>query len=185
MNAKADRLKALVMCYWRFTKSCPMVAYEASNADVMAINPSGKIIETEVKTSIADLRRDIKKGKHYRLTHPERFPGALYIPECHYFYFATAPELCEQALPIIRELYPYAGYLVVRDVKVIDYYHRDITAYSPNVVVAKKAMRIKRPKMGKSEFLRLVKAQSGKLCCLSLEATAGKRLFSAGCGGDS
>lgn len=147
-----------------------MVANEACDADVMAINLSGMIIETEVKTSIADLRRDIGKFKHYRFTHPEKYTHN-YFPECHYFYFATPPELREKALPIINERYPYAGYLVVHDSKLESYEQQDISAYSPDVEVVKKAVRIKRDKMKKDEFLRLVKAQSGKLCRLMLDAT--------------
>lgn len=161
---KADRLKALLMCYWRFEKKCPMVANEACDADVMAINPSGMIIETEVKLSIADLRRDKLKFKH------RRFIDLYALPECHYFYFATPPELQEKALSIISEVYPYAGYLVVHGENVIDFWGRDITLTSPNVEVIKKARRIERAKMEKTEFLRLVKAQSGKLCRLMLDA---------------
>lgn len=167
----ANRVKALVMCYWRFHKNCSMVAPEARNADVLAINLSGMIIETEVKLTIADLKRDIRKYKHYSITHPLSPPwDEVEFPKCHYFYFATPPELQKKALPIINERYPYAGYLVVRDEKVIDWWGRDITANSPNVVVVKRAMKIKRSKMGKVEFLGLVKAQSGKLCRLMLEA---------------
>lgn len=169
--AKAERLKALIMCYWRFYKSCTLVAAEAQYADVIAINPSGMIIETELKLSIPDLKRDLRKYKHYLVTHPIHCNNLEASPKFHYFYFATPPELREKALEIINTQYPYAGYLVVKDEKVTDWWGRDITAYSPDVEVAIKATRIERPKMGKAEFVRLVKAQSGKLCRLMLDAT--------------
>jgi hypothetical protein len=87
--------------------------------DVMAVSKNGFLIETEVKVSIADLRREIKKTK-YRTTHgfdgmtPEyRFPAKYTYAK--YFYFAMPRALVAQAKPVLRELYPGAGLLAAEE----------------------------------------------------------------------
>lgn len=124
----ADDIKAVACCYWRFDRHCPIVATETTIGsyglleyppDVMAVSKNGFLVETEVKVSIADLRREIKKTK-YRTTYgfdgmtPEyRFPAKYTIAK--YFYFAMPRALVAQAKPILRDLYPGAGLLAVEE----------------------------------------------------------------------
>lgn len=124
----ADDIKAVVCCYWRFVRHCPLVATETTSAayglaeyppDVMAVSKNGFLIETEVKVSVSDLRREIKKSK-YRYTHgldglaPQyRFPAKYSIAK--FFYFAVPASLVEKAKPILSELYPGAGLLAVEE----------------------------------------------------------------------
>ena len=78
---------------------------EVKYCDVlMAIQKSGKcqLVEMEVKMSLSDLRVDIKKDKWRRY-----ITGKGMIPNKYYFVMPIA--LCDKALPIIRELYPFAG----------------------------------------------------------------------------
>lgn len=130
---RSDRIKAMVMCYWRF-HGCPILAteYPWGNSDVVAVTEKGRIIETEVKISISDLRHDLKKPKHHDLREAYDRPGAetetpamprlfSYSPQfrldvkVHRFFFAVPVDIAERAEAVVRELFPYAGMLVVND----------------------------------------------------------------------
>lgn len=54
-------------------------------ADVMALGPRGDILIVEVKSSIEDLRADLKWRD--------------YLPYCDAFYFAVAPDFPQAVLP--------------------------------------------------------------------------------------
>ncbi len=111
-----DEVKASVLSYWRYKKQCPFVALEANcslnvfneggQADVLAINRNGRLIETEIKLSMADFHRDQHKLKHRYLRENRglRWPTA-------YFYFAVPKELANQVSLECGNLYPYAGVL--------------------------------------------------------------------------
>ena len=128
----ADDMKAVVCCYWRFVRRCPLVATETTISsygflaeyppDVMAVSKNGFLIETEVKLSIADLRREITKRKYRR--HPglldppgssftQCFPSRWSIAK--FFYFAVPESIVERAKPVVRDLYPGAGLLAVEE----------------------------------------------------------------------
>lgn len=72
---KAFILKARVAAYWRYDRTLPLVALEANTrlvgwneggqSDVLAVTDKNMLIETEVKVTAADLRKDREKPKHY------------------------------------------------------------------------------------------------------------------------
>jgi len=72
---KAFVLKARVAAYWRYEKQCGLVALEASTrlvgwnqggqSDVLVLTDQNMVIETEVKLTAGDLRKDRDKAKHY------------------------------------------------------------------------------------------------------------------------
>ncbi len=111
----SEHLKAITASYWRYVMQCPVVALEVSSslssysdderADILAINKNRFLIETEVKVSLGDLRRDYKKSKHRAYTSGgSRYPA-------RYFYFAVPKEIANDAKIICDDLYPYAGIL--------------------------------------------------------------------------
>lgn len=63
------------------------------------------LIETEIKVSLADLRKDRKKSKHRAFRDNS--------PRCvtHYFYFAVPRDIANDVKLICDALFPYAGIL--------------------------------------------------------------------------
>lgn len=126
----SDTVKALALQYWRHIRQPPVVMLEDNGRDVSCVR-NRYLIETEVKVSIADLKKDIEKGKHYKIrkllglplagvhsdyeSRPQliaKYESIEFIKRYFYvrqFYFAVPVELKEKALAVIEELYPYAG----------------------------------------------------------------------------
>jgi len=112
---KSEQLKAIIASYWRYVKQCPVIALEVSSslssysdderADILAVNKNRLLIETEIKVSLGDLRRDHKKVKHLTF----RNGGSRYI--ARYFYFAVPRDIANDVKVICDDLYPYAGVL--------------------------------------------------------------------------
>lgn len=112
---KSEQLKAIIASYWRYIMQCPVVALEVSSslssysdderADILAVNKKRLLIETEIKVSLGDLRRDHKKMKHRAF----RNGGSRYI--ARYFYFAVPRDIANDVKLICDDLYPYAGIL--------------------------------------------------------------------------
>jgi len=172
---RADELKILVMSYWRFSRNCPIVAseYNYGDADVLAVTSAGMRIETEVKVSLADLKRDGAKTKHFAMQRelglvqdrPSRYPFMKAATRSHYFYFAVPETLKEKALEIVTAKYPYAGLLVVKpiDPEVNPSYH-------PPVYSARKAHQFRsKPKLTYDQTMDVVKGMSTTLCHLGME----------------
>jgi hypothetical protein len=96
-QSASRKLKYRALYWLRVEQRCPFIATEVGPfaADVLGINEK-KIVEVEVKVSLADLKADFRKQKHlgYR-------PEAVYkwdqqwIP--NQFYFAVPAELVEKA----------------------------------------------------------------------------------------
>ncbi|MBA7536071.1 hypothetical protein ES705_28333 [subsurface metagenome] len=114
----SEHLKAIITSYWRYVMQCPVVALEVSSslssysdderADILVVNKNRLLIETEVKVSLGDLRKerkDRKKSKHLAF----RNGGTRY--PARYFYFAVPREIANDATVICDDLYPYAGIL--------------------------------------------------------------------------
>jgi len=111
----SEQLKATIASYWRYVRQCPIVALEVSStlssysdgerADILAVDKGRMLIETEIKVSLADLRKDRKKSKH------RAFRDNL--PRCvtHHFYFAVPRVIANDAKIICDGLFPYAGIL--------------------------------------------------------------------------
>lgn len=116
-------MKAEVSAYWRYVRGMKYVGVEADYMDVMAANDSTPpaVIETEVKVTLADLRADGSKEKHQHIElelrgelyrwRPDSTPHRMWTPTR--FMFAVPHYLHERALPVVQDLYPYAGLLVV------------------------------------------------------------------------
>jgi len=149
---RAEQVKAAVASYWRYVRQCPIVALEVNSqlggwagetADILVVNLSRHLIETEVKVSLADLKRDAKKRKH------RQFCGTR--SPTTYFYFAVPQEIANKAKPIVDELFPYAGILGCNG-----------DQWSVRVYRSAKAMAFK--KLDYTKMLRLVYSQSGTVC---------------------
>lgn len=172
---KADELKILVMSYWRFSRGCPIVAseYNYGDADVLAVTSAGMRIETEVKISLTDLKRDGAKTKHDAMqrelgllqnepSRPLWWPPAI---RSHYFYFAVPEKIKEKAIRIVTEKYPYAGLLVIKPID-----PEVNPRYYPPVYSAKKAHQFRsKPKLTYDQTMDVVKGMSTTLCRLGME----------------
>lgn len=106
----AEIVKMNVISYWRFTRHALVVSMEADfhHYDVAVISRDRKLIEVEVKVSLADMRREELKRKHQRaILFTDSLP--------HYFYFAVPFGLIDEIMPIVQEKYSYAGVLACPD----------------------------------------------------------------------
>ncbi len=158
---RADELKILAMCYWRFKRGCPIVAmeYNPGNADVLAVTKAGLVIETEVKISIRDLKRDGAKLKHWAMERDASFTRA------HYFFFAVPEDLKETAEAVIVERFGYAGLLVVKPID-----PSESPRYNVPVYVAREAHRFRlKPKLTQEEIMKVVSGMSTSLCRMGVE----------------
>lgn len=166
---KADELKINVIAYWRFNRGCPIVAIEYNwrHSDVQAVTRAGMVIETEVKTTLHDLKRDMKKPKHHAMANRLEWVPA------HYFYFAVPTQLEVKAMEIIKETYPYAGLLVVKD---NNYYSWDAYHHiKPAVSAVRKAHLFTKPKLTHDETMDLVAGLSATTCKIAFELMARER----------
>jgi len=153
----SDQIKAVIASYWRYIRQCPVIALEVSSnlssysgeemADVLALDKNRCLIETEVKVSLADLKRDAKKAKH----------GYFREGRCvaRYFYFAVPKGIANEARLICDDDFPYAGVLSTNG---LDEYGVEI-------------YRRPKPLAGKrltySQALRLIFNQSSTVCRLA------------------
>ncbi len=149
----SDTIKACIAAYWRYQRQCPVVAFEASSrldwgwgeqADVLAVNKERCLIETEVKVSLSDLRKDKDKPKH-RLF----LDGGGPYPTA-YFYFAVPQEIANLAALLCDTLYPYAGVLGC-----------------PNVEIYRKPKRLNGQRLSTKQLIYMVRSQSATLCRLA------------------
>lgn len=142
----AESIKLEVLAYWKFSRHHQFGAIECWNSDVVTVSKPLMITDTEVKTSISDMRRDaLKTFKHRRYHKPMK--GWWVNPPTHYFYFAVPEELAMKALSVCQELYPYAGLLVYKGISE--------SPYSPTMECIKNAKRFKRPKATLDEIRRI------------------------------
>jgi len=158
---KADELKILAMCYWRFNRGCPIVAmeYKYGDADVLAVTKDGVVIETEVKVSLRDLKRDGAKSKHWAMQRDTDSTRA------HYFFFAVPEELKEEAEAVIVEKFGYAGLLVVTPInpEVNPRYNVPVRCYKEAHQFGLK------PKLTQKEMIDVAKHMSTSLCRMGVE----------------
>lgn len=108
----SDDIKAAVASYWRYTRQCPLIAFECcvglewgagELADVLVVTEDRLLSVIEVKISLSDFRQDKKKNHH---EHFSRDTGHLSIT---HFYFAVPKELANKVAYLCDDLYPYAG----------------------------------------------------------------------------
>ncbi len=158
---RADELKILAMCYWRFNQRCPIVSIEHhyGDSDVLAVTKDGVVIETEVKVSIRDLKRDGAKSKHWDMERDTPFTRA------HYFFFAVPEDLKEKAQALIDEKFGYAGLLVVKPIE-----SSENPCYNVPVYVAKEAHQFGlKPKLTHEQMMDVVKGMSISLCRMGID----------------
>lgn len=172
---KSDELKILVMGYWRFNRNCHIVAseYNYGDADVISVTPAGMVIETEVKVSLSDLKREVNKSKHLAMQsefafsegHELDHPYIRSAPRRHYFYFAVPQALKEKAKVIIAQEYPYAGLLVVKPID-----PEVNTCYSIPVYSVRTARQFKsKPKLTYEQTMEVAKGMATTLCKLGIK----------------
>lgn len=171
MNSKSATIKAQVACYYRYIRQCPLVALEApcrldnstvrGLADILVVDKKRFLTEVEVKTSLADLKRDGKKRKHRRFSITESDYLGPY--PTHLFYFAVPEEIVEQALEICRNQYPYAGVLSCEGIS--DY----------GVTVRRAAKALSQHRLSFPRILVMIRSQSGTLCRTLNEMASMKR----------
>lgn len=154
----ANEIKAKVARYWRYERQCPMVAVEAScrldawndggQADVLAVTKDRYLIETEVKMSLADMRKDKNKPKH------RSFRAADGIYPTHNFYFAVPYKLGAKACWVRNQLFPYAGILVFDE------------GSSGPVSIPYHATVLSTKKLGLLQLTRMAREMSASICRL-------------------
>jgi len=152
---EADIIKLVTLAYWRYDRQHIAGAIECGGADVKTMAKSLLITESEVKVSIADMRREFN-SKRYK--HQHMFgEGFNRRPNVNYFYFVVPERLKEKALEVVRELYPYAGLLVCREnIKNIFGHYGGLS----NICSIKPAKRMRRPKPDIKEITRIAYAAS-------------------------
>ena len=109
----SETIKACIAAYWRYERQCPVVAFEAGSdlewggelADVLAVSKERYLIETEVKVSMSDFRKDQHKPRHRHFKRDDgEYPTAR-------FYFAVPKGIANQVSFACGQMYPYAGVL--------------------------------------------------------------------------
>lgn len=153
----SDQIKAVIASYWRYVRQCPVIALEVSanlssysdeeRADVLAINKNRFLIETEVKVTLADLKRDAKKSKH------RDFQEKRCV--ARYFYFAVPRDIANDAKLTCDDLYPYAGVLGTNG---LDEY---------GVEIYRNAKPLSGKKLTYPQVLRIIFNQSSTVCRLA------------------
>lgn len=143
---EAAKLKTAALCWLRFVKQMPYVATEVGSysADVAGADLR-TLIEIEVKTNEADVRRDFqnKKRKHsdYRGDPRDHMTTSVWIPN-RFFYLVPA-RLEEYALKYLQEKSDKYGVMVyeesgtqfklgnsIRIARKSGYLHKNLTAAS-------------------------------------------------------
>lgn len=153
-----DSIRWAVASYFRYTLQCPLIAFEAgsqlnsysnSQADILAVDRRRLLTEIEVKCSIADLRRDRNKAKHWHFKQADkRYPT-------HNFYFAVPNDIANKACLICDELYTYAG--IIGSDGLGNY----------GVGIYRRAKALSYEQLSFKKLLIMVREQSGTLCRLS------------------
>ena len=158
---EVDIIKLVTLAYWRYDRQHITGAIECNGADVLTISRGLMIAESEIKISIADMRREkkTKRSKHWSmmdmLNGKDEYRASM--PRVNYFYFVVPERLKGQALEVAKELYPYAGLLVCRNniESIYGYVSEPNNLYS-----VKPAKRLQRPKPDIKEILRIAYAAS-------------------------
>ena len=175
----AFEAKTAVLEYWRFKEQCPMVALEASctlrafknggAADVLAVSKKRLLIETEIKITLFDLRRDSQKPKHLYFRQGLQLSfGSSVLPSMaayptSLFYFAVPFDLWKEANLICEDLFPYAGILAIDQ-----YSEANGDCYVHSQV--RQPRRLSVTKLTGLQLMRMAREQSATLCRLAKQA---------------
>lgn len=176
MKVNAEELKFLVMCYWRFARQHYLVAteYDYGAADVISVSASGlEVCETEVKISIADLKKEKQKPKHIKDAFGNKSFRHRYIRE---FYFAMPSHMAEldQVSLICDGRFPYAGILAIEPYE--DFLKQPWGIYTnPPVKCIKQAKPLQPEELTREELMRMAKGMSNSFCNLAFRYMRLKR----------
>jgi len=157
------------------------IEYHWGSADVLAVTRGGMVVETEVKVTIQDLKRDKGKTKHLAMERESdmfagresEHPYLRASTRSNYFYFAVPQEMETKALQVIKEVYPYAGLLVVRpnDFYQWDNYHHIVAP----VYSVRKSHRFSKPRLNQEQTMDIVKGMSATACRMAFDLLAKER----------
>jgi len=165
---KAEEIKFIVMCYWRFARQHYLVAteYNYGDADVISVSANGReVCETEVKISVADLKKEKQKPKHIKDAFGSKLFRSRYIRE---FYFAMPSYMAEldQVRLICDGRFPYAGILAIEPYE--DFLKHPQGIYmNPPVKCVKHAKPLQPEELTKEELMHIAKGMSNSFCNLA------------------
>ena len=194
----ADQVKARVLQHFRYDRQFPMVALEANctlrgwsdsgQADILGVDKKGLLHEVEVKLSIADLRVDIKKAKHwhhYRTYFGEEMAATIKPKgpewktaqrrlETYELYREISPEAAERQLRRYPTAFFYFAvpYDLVGTKEAIEnlYPYAGIyIVYNGHVQVGKSPFALSREKVSGYFLMRMAKEMSATLTRLALK----------------
>lgn len=164
---QAELLRVAVMCYWRFARGHRLVAceYEYHSSDVLSIPGIHSfmpmsIYETEIKVTLSDLKREKYKHKYKISFDGEAMPV---WNRCDYFYFAMPETLWEKAESVVREIYPFAGVLVVSDTKHYFSDRRNVFE-TPPVKCEKDPRKLEQSHFNNEALSDLIRGMTNSLC---------------------
>jgi len=165
------RIKACVACYFRYKRQCNLVSFERpintyfSKPDIFVINKQRRLIEIEVKISMADFKNDIKKRIWgYRDKMPNLYP----MP--HQFYYAVPKSLEEKSRALLQSwkeesnIYGKVGLLVVKE-----HNNRSLLGYNDVYVSITAPTNKSSKKIPVKDLITMVKNQSATLCSEALK----------------
>jgi len=169
VELNSDTIKASVAAYWRYTRQCPLVAFEAQvkldwgytdQADVLVVTKDRRLVETEVKVSVSDFRKDKNKPRHRFFSN-----GGGYYPTA-YFYFAVPKELANQISLLCDTLYPYAGVLGCDGLG------------EQGIVFYRKPERLKGKRLTLKQVVYMARSQTATLCRLARKVEEQRQVIS-------
>ncbi len=162
----AEIIKASVLSYLHFERNCPIIALEAffGDMDVAAVTKAGYLIEVEVKMTLADLKRELKKDKH--ITRKKEPWETIYrgpVIKAAYYYIAIPYNLYLKSEKFIKESFPHYGILTVSAQQ--SYWESSRMGYE--VAVRKSAKRLtKVEKLTMEQQIELASKQGNAICSL-------------------
>lgn len=168
----SETIKACIAAYWRYERQCPLVVFEAfdrlehtwgAQADVLAVSKERHLIETEIKVSMSDFRKDQHKPRHRHFkSNDGEYPTT-------YFYFAVPKEIANQVSFACGQLYPYAGVLGCPE---------DTNELAVEVYRSPKALNGKR--LSIKQVIYMVRSQTATLCRLARKVDEQARVIHGG-----
>jgi hypothetical protein len=154
----ANEIKAIMAAYWRYKRQAAMVAFERGIdvaihiPDVQVVTKDRRMVEIEVKITMADFRADAKKRIWMF-----RDRGIGLMP--YQFYYAMPYDLAESVKADVR---PDCGLLGVLPIK-----HR-WERHSDRVICLRRAPRNKEAgRLSLKKCVQMVKHQTGTLCSMA------------------
>jgi len=152
---RSEYVKLCIAQYFRYQRQCKLVAFERAVhslgwyvPDILIVNNDRKLIEIEVKVTLADFKADAKKR-----IWKTRDTGKVKMP--HQFYYGIPAELEEKIKPIMRK---DCGLIRIGDKKEWQNYG-DVVSVAKTAPVNKESKRLTA-----RELVEMVNHQTGTLC---------------------